>query len=121
MVNRKDQQIFIIHIISALIFYYGLVFMFLIYKFPSSETILNTRLGTILFHSEDRQRSSHQQLVAHVYCYYPKKDALMADQKGEYMLKRVDRIEDCNDWYGIVMKYEAPEMSEKNMLEHAGT
>lgn len=81
---------------------------------------LRARLGTILWHSSDRNDKTDQAIfdpnsVAHTYCYYPKGSTQYSNKSGEYIIKRVDNG-DCNGWYGQASFHEASWVSEKEKI-----
>lgn len=66
---------------------------------------LRTRLGTILWHSSDRNGPPH------IYCYYPKGSTQYSNKSGEYIMKREDNG-DCSGWYGEAIFNEGSWVSE---------
>lgn len=92
------------------------IFIFKDYSTGDSPS-LRTRFGTILWHSEDPK--NYQQvdnLSSHIYCYYPKSQAVYENKGGEYIIKRVEDIKECQDWYGSVVLNEGAWVSEREKL-----
>lgn len=74
----------------------------------SKQPVLKERFGTTISHTSDRGGEGH------IYCYYPSK---AYHQEGEYILKRVDKIDDCSGWYGITILYEDRTVSEREKMD----
>ncbi len=92
-----------------LVLFYGLFYTYFFKKEVSADyPKLVNRFGTIMHHSSTGN-------TPHVYCYYPK---AAANQKNEYILKRVDQLSDCQDnWLGTVVFFEEPEVSETHKMK----
>lgn len=76
--------------------------------------ILRQRLGTILYnsstdHSEKTDLASKKD---HVYCYYPSSDATYPGKAGEYIIRKVATVEECQGWYGAAIFNEGNWVSE---------
>ncbi len=74
--------------------------------------VLRARLGTILWHSGDRTTNGSY----HLYCFYPSSKANYDNKSGEYIIKRANKLDECNNWYGKAMIYEGSWVSEKEKL-----
>lgn len=76
--------------------------------------ILRERLGTILFNSS----KDHSGLTAldlkndHIYCYYPGGAAVYPGKSGEYIIRKVTHLLDCQGWYGAAIFSEGNWVSE---------
>lgn len=110
----------IIGIALFLVGYYQLIYgVFYKHSLPDEKNeipvenqypVLRARLGTILSHSSDYGGQEH------LYCYYPHTSSLYDNKSGEYILKRADKIENCQDWYGMVIFNEGWWVSEKEKI-----
>lgn len=74
---------------------------------------LRERFGTVMWHSSDKEGvylGSYQDPNAqdHVYCYYPTEAAQSA-----LMIKKVEKITDCQNWLGIAIFREGSWVSER--------
>lgn len=118
-----NSKLNIIVVAVFMVSFYSL--MSLIFSDHKSKTtdpfILNTRFGTIMWHSSDKNGVFEGNIDGqpHIYCYYPTKDAIHRS-KGEYILKRVNALSDCKDWLGTVIIKEDPWVSENEKLNLKG-
>lgn len=106
-------------------FYLFSYFAFL-YKPASTEfPYLRERLGTILSQSSTplHQKFDHiphsfydSTQAFHVYCYYPSAEITFPNKSGEYIIRRVDDISDCQGWYGAAIFREGNWVSEIEKL-----
>ena len=71
-------------------------------SFGSEYPMLRARFGTILHHSSDSGG------VEHIYCYYPKGQA-----RSEIVIKKVNSLDQCEDWLGMIIFMEADWASER--------
>lgn len=71
---------------------------------------LRARFGTILWHSSDKGGEEH------LYCYYPKGVAAYPNKGGEYIIKRVEKMEDCKNWFGMATFNEGAWVSEREKI-----
>lgn len=111
-----------ISFILFLIGWYYICFITFIDKDHSLEDspILRTRLGTILWHSSDLNGKTGEAVYdpdsqAHIYCYYPKNEAEY-ERRGEYIIKRVENISSCRNWYGAAIFHEESWVSEREKI-----
>lgn len=78
---------------------------------------LRVRLGTILWHSSDTKNFQPiNNLSTHIYCYYPKSQAVYDNKGGEYIIKKVEDLKECRDWYGSVILNEGVWVSEREKI-----
>lgn len=75
---------------------------------------LRARLGTILYHPEHQTPATN--FDYHSYCYYPSSQVSYPDKSGEYIIKRVQSIEDCQGWFGVMSIPEGKWVSEREKL-----
>ncbi len=106
-------------ILLFLIGYVGAVY--LLFQKPKSTDeypILRSRFGNIMWHSEDADGVFQGNLTgnSHLYCYYPKAKALYSDKSGEYIIKRAEKITECDNFYGLVSLQEDYWVSEKEKI-----
>lgn len=74
-------------------------------EFPS----LKDRFGTMMWHTSDNQSFADlKSKQTSVYCYYPK-----GLKKGDYLLKEVKTIYDCQNYFGTVFFEENPVVTER--------
>lgn len=117
----KKKKIRLILIIALFLFgYYQLIYSLFYQNSLPGQTaqipvenqypVLRARLGTILSHSSDFGGQEH------LYCYYPHTNSLYDNKSGEYIIKRADKIADCQDWYGMVIFNEGWWVSEKEKI-----
>lgn len=113
-----DKYKFQIGFLGGLLLYFLVVYFTLIASRPISEyPSLRARIGTILWHSSDRTTSpwlTTQEI--HIYCYYPSGKAEFPNKGGEYLLKRVSVVSDCDNWYGAVFIEEDKWVSEREKI-----
>lgn len=109
-------------VILLLISWYYLFYQLFLVKDLQNEDSpqLRARLGTILWHSSDRNGETNDTTyypkpVAHTYCYYPKGSTQYSNKSGEYIIKRVDD-DNCDGWYGQAVFYESYWVSEKEKI-----
>ena len=115
---KNELLIFILLLIG---WYYSFYQLFLIKDFEiGSSPQLRNRLGTILWHSSDKNGKTDGAIfdpnyVAHTYCYYPKGSTIYSNKAGEYIIKREDSG-DCAGWLGKVIFHESFWVSEKEKI-----
>lgn len=97
-----------------LITYYSLIYLNLIkyHDLPNSP-ILKRRFSTSIWPKETIQSGLYEN---HIYCYYPQGSTMYAKKSGEQLLKKVNSIEDCKGWLGIVIINELKHHSEQDKL-----
>ncbi|MBI2601151.1 hypothetical protein HYW42_04300 [Candidatus Daviesbacteria bacterium] len=78
----------------------------------NDSPVLRARLGTVLWHSGDRAQNAS----GHLYCLYPSGQNIFDNKRGEYIIKRAENIEECQGWYGKVILYEGPWVSEREKI-----
>lgn len=93
-------------------------------KPPNEFPVLKERLGTILFHSNDKDGIFEGSLnspdaVEHNYCFYPKGSTTYKNKGSEYIIKREDNG-DCSGWFGQVTFVEGSWVSEREKLWWSG-
>lgn len=110
-------------ILGFLIFYiFWVKFIIFIFMPGGSEyPSLRNRLGTIMWHSADRNGRTDEAMYdpkaeTHVYCYYPKSNVVFTNKEGRYLIKRIDNIDACKDWFGISIFYEGSWVSEREKI-----
>ncbi|MBI2012163.1 hypothetical protein HYS91_05340 [Candidatus Daviesbacteria bacterium] len=54
------------------------------------------RLGTVLWHSDNKEGNYSY------YCYFPKAGYAHNGLKQEILVKKVEKLSDCDGWYGII-------------------
>jgi hypothetical protein len=97
---------------SLLLFYYLTIyfgFMNPDFNISKDTPILKERLGTTLWHSSTANGEPH------VYCYYPGGNA--AKINNDYLLQRVNNLDDCQNWHGIIIFNENQDVSEKEKFD----
>lgn len=103
---------------AFMISFYGLMSLnFRNHKPENESNVLNHRFGTIMWHSSDKNGIFQGNVdgQSHVYCYYPTKNA-GHESKGEYIIKRVNHLDECRDWLGTVIFKEDAWVSEREKL-----
>lgn len=102
----------IVYFALFLIAWYSIVFTNFIEKDFSNQDSpqLRARFGTVMWHS------SGQGGEEHLYCYYPKGTATYTDKGGEYILKRVEKLNDCSNWFGMATFNEGAWVSEREKI-----
>lgn len=103
---------------SGLFLFLGIISLYylaLVQFFPAEDDIsefpsLRARLGTVMWHSSDYGG------VDHLYCYYPKSETGYNNKAGEYLLKRVQQLTDCQGWLGLVNFKEGSWVSEREKV-----
>lgn len=76
--------------------------------------ILRHRMGTILYNSS-KDHTGETNLNSkkdHVYCYYPGSGVVYPGKSGEYIIKKVANLNECQGWYGTVVFNEGHWVSE---------
>ncbi len=96
-----------IFFILFLSLWYYICYISFIEPHGEADNSLKERLGTILWHSSDYGGEEH------VYCYYPK--------KGNVIIKRVQKIDECGDFLGIAIFYEGSLVTEKDKILTSST
>lgn len=83
-----------------------------------SSPVLRARLGTVFWHSADNSgvAGGTKEGQYHLYCYYPQSNTQYRAKAGEYILKRVGNLKDCDGWLGKVILYEGTWVSEKEKI-----
>lgn len=71
---------------------------------------LRARFGTIMHHTSGEGGEEH------LYCYYPKGTTTYRSKAGEYIIKREDKIDDCNGWFGAAIFNEGYWVSEREKI-----
>lgn len=110
---------FLLPVIIFCFFYYLLIYIFFKVYQVKEETVLAHRLGTILWHSSDLRKGDTPVFRKnHVYCYYPKGEAMYRGKSGEYVIKKVNSIDDCKNWLGIAIFKENYWISEREKIQN---
>lgn len=101
-------------LVGILFFYYLLAYFFFQRLQESSDVpVLRQRLGTVLWHLSD---SNHQNYPLHLYCYYPSGRVSFPGKSGEYLIKKVESLDQCQGWYGMAEASEPDQVSEREKI-----
>lgn len=115
----KNDKLLLLILLFAWYYFFAQFFIIKGIKIENSPQ-LRARLGTILWHSSDRNGRTDEAIydpnsVAHTYCYYPKGSTQYFNKSGEYIIKREDSG-DCSGWLGQAIFYEGYWVSEKEKI-----
>lgn len=102
-----------------IVFYYSLFYTIFIKKVDKEgeDKTLRARFGTIMWHSSDTHEPTKAYLRKPVvYCYYPTSAADYNNKGGEFIIKKVDSLKDCDQWLGRVIFEEEEWVSEREKI-----
>lgn len=103
----------LILITSFLFIYYSIFyFTFIRQENNYSSPVLKKRFGDILWDANTNSNEGE----FHTYCYYPGRKVNFAGKGNEYIIKRVESLNDCQNWHGIFETQEAFGISEKEKI-----
>lgn len=113
--NSTKTKFYLLISLIGISLYYLVAYNVFIKETSFELPSLRARLGTILWHTSDRG-SPLDIREEHFYCYYPKTTAVFDFKAGEYIIKRVSGVEDCQDWLGIAIFIEDHDNSERDKI-----
>lgn len=117
------RLIYLLPLLLIFIYYSLFYFIFIQKDEPEVEDkTLRARFGTIMWHSSDIYVPERAYLRKQViYCYYPTSGASYQNKGGEFIIKKVHNLKDCDQWLGMVIFEEEEWVSEREKIWWAAT